>query len=491
MFDTTLAKNVMRVQIGLFVLVPAIWGTLFFIMPHAKESEYEKRPLCPAPAFSWDALLDNYTDSLDLYFSDNFPFREDFVKMAFQFNRWKGWHSDEMTFYATTSPVEGQLNTDSLMMDSMARAEQIIEAEGKAESSHGVMIYKGMAIQIFGGSEKLSNQYVNMVNTYEERFRGKAKVHVMITPTHQEYYLPNEYRHSSERKIINYIYENVTKNVTTSDVCGYLQAHRNEYIFFNTDHHWTGRGAYYAYVAFCKANKMEPVPIEKMEQHFIPGYLGSLYRLTLDPTVKERIDSVEYLIPPTQNKMYILSGANYSRRSPTPLFVKFAKGGNSYGVFLGGDLPLLCVDTDVKNGRKAVLIKNSYGNAFAPYLISHFEQVYIVDYRYFKGNLVNLVNQFGITDVIIMSNSFSSNTSTHTSYILNLLNGRGGTTTTTTPATGSTPTNTPTNTPNGNTPSNTPTTPNKQPNPTNPPSNPPSNPSAPSNPPAPTSPTGQ
>jgi hypothetical protein len=58
------------------------------------------------------------------------------------------------------------------------------------------------------------------------------------------------------------------------------------------------------------------------------------------------------------------------------------------------------ITTDVKNGKKAVVIKNSYGNAFVVYLISHYEEVWVVDFRYSQHNLVNLIRDNKINDLV-------------------------------------------------------------------------------------------
>jgi len=74
-----------------------------------------------------------------------------------------------------------------------------------------------------------------------------------------------------------------------------------------------------------------------------------------------------------------------------------------YGVFLGGDFPLVVGQTSVKNGRHVILIKNSYGNAFAPFLLPHFETVVVLDYRYFSGRLSTLINDLGLTDIVFLN----------------------------------------------------------------------------------------
>jgi hypothetical protein len=88
------------------------------------------------------------------------------------------------------------------------------------------------------------------------------------------------------------------------------------------------------------------------------------------------------------------------------LYAEYARGASAYGVFLGGDYPLMRITSDVKNGRKIAMIKDSYGNAFAPYLASHYEEVYVLDYRYFNGNIKTLMQQEGIQELLFAFNSY-------------------------------------------------------------------------------------
>jgi hypothetical protein len=122
-----------------------------------------------------------------------------------------------------------------------------------------------------------------------------------------------------------------------------------------------------------------------------------------------------------KNKCFKCSAKNPDKGSKSSLYVEFASGPNSYGVFLGGDIPLLRVDTEVKNGRKVLFIKNSFGNAFAPYLVSHYEEVYIIDYRYFNGSIKELIAKNGITDLVFLTPTFSANTQWHINKLTGIL----------------------------------------------------------------------
>ena len=80
---------------------------------------------------------------------------------------------------------------------------------------------------------------------------------------------------------------------------------------------------------------------------------------------------------------------------------------NSYVMFLGGDDYVVKVDTEVKNGRKLLVIKDSFGNAEIPFYTSSFEQIYVLDVRYFERNLVNFIETTGVTDVLFTMSAYS------------------------------------------------------------------------------------
>ena len=75
--------------------------------------------------------------------------------------------------------------------------------------------------------------------------------------------------------------------------------------------------------------------------------------------------------------------------------------GNTYSVFIAGDEPWEEIDNPDKNdGSACVLIKDSYGDAFAPFLVDHYDKTYIVDFRYYKDDLTQMIKDDKIKDVI-------------------------------------------------------------------------------------------
>ncbi|WP_448530156.1 DHHW family protein [Raineya sp.] len=406
----------LRVSTFLFVGLLMSFGVLFALLPKQEVSEYEKRRLTPIPQFSWKSFWKGtFMDSLDLYVADNFPFREGFVQTNFTLASWRGWKNEDIGFYKQ----EVVTNAEMLPLDSSTTPNpkitnpenEIIEGDAEKSPVKGVMIYNAMAIQLFGGTEASAKYCAEIANFYQKTLQKKAQVYLIIVPTHQEFYLPHKYRHSSEKKNIEYCYSQLDETIKSVDVVSTLYKHKNEYIYFNTDHHWTGLGAYYAYVEFCKKAGFEPVPLEKMERKAINGFLGSLYWLTRDKRLKENIDSVVYYKPAVEYVAFCNGKKNPEKRMGALLFAEFAKGPAAYSVYFGDDFSLVEItNKNLKNGRKAMIIKNSFGNAFAPYLVSHYEQVWVVDYRYWNKNLLKIIDEHKITDVILFHYSFSANT---------------------------------------------------------------------------------
>ena len=76
-----------------------------------------------------------------------------------------------------------------------------------------------------------------------------------------------------------------------------------------------------------------------------------------------------------------------------------------YSTFIAGDNPYTVIKNDnLKHGSSCVVVKESFGNAFVPFLVDHYEKIYVVDYRYWQGNVVKLAKEKKVDDVIFLNN---------------------------------------------------------------------------------------
>ena len=92
-----------------------------------------------------------------------------------------------------------------------------------------------------------------------------------------------------------------------------------------------------------------------------------------------------------------------------PFFYKYKDGsGGAYCTFMGGDMKLTTVRTSTKNGRRLIILKDSFGNAIPGWLFFSFEEIHVIDSRYFKRNMVDYVRTNHITDILFANNIFKA-----------------------------------------------------------------------------------
>jgi hypothetical protein len=413
-------------NIIVFFCTISILGILSLILPKDKISETEKRALCKFPTFSWHNLVEgDYTDSIELYYADNFPFREPMVQLASGTKDLYGYRSEDVMVYNIEKKddnkkkieLEKAMQIDTTLSDSLAIAKLDSMAllldtmKNGGEYVESVFIYAGKAFQMFGGSASTAKPFSNMVNLYRKTLPD-VKIFCMEIPTPIDFYLPSKYKNKNnyEKPNIDLVYAALDSGITPVHAYEELQKNTDKYLYFNTDHHWTGLGGYYAYRAFCTAAGFQPYELTSLEKKTKKKFLGTLYSLTHDKRLKENIDSVEYFkLPVTTTCVYYLDEKS-KKAYAAKLYSEGVRGPGSYGVFLGGDVPLFKITTPNKNGRRIMVIKDSYGNAFAPYLALHYEQVFVVDYRHFKSNIADFIKENKITDFIFAHNTFVVNT---------------------------------------------------------------------------------
>lgn len=429
----TLQNVAFKLNAGIFLLLLSITGGYFYLTPKQKISKLEQRNLASVPVFT----LKNYvkgtlTHQIDKYYDDHFPFRYFFINAANKIKSFKGFKNQEYTFYAgrkkptnaKENSLKRNLNYDSLAIlkeDSILKYK--VEDFGDYESINNIIVYNHAAIQSFSGSKAMANAYVKLLKEYATAYPN-LKIGLMVVPVGSDFYLPKSYssNQTRERDFISYLYDQCENNIVKVHAYSELINHIKEYIQFRTDHHWTGLGAYYAYCAFCKSYGLSPLPLESLTHKSFKHFVGTMYNYTQSDELLQHFDTVHYYKIPIQTKATIFK-SGISKGIPSKLYSEY--GG--YGVFLGGDWPLMVVQSGIKNGRKILVFKDSYGNPFCTYLPSHFEEVYIIDYRYFDANLNELISKNGITDILFAHNVFVANSGFTISRERNMLRMHYGT----------------------------------------------------------------
>ena len=217
----------------------------------------------------------------------------------------------------------------------------------------------------------------------------EADVYNIVVPTAQEFYAPND-RRADQTAGITALYNDLLSrkipNLYTVNAVQTLSDHAAEKIYFNTDHHWTQRGAYYVYAEYSCVNPniAELDPLDSYYTINKYGYVGSMYGFSGGSSYMSRSAEMLQLFYPKPD----YNGAIYRdpyMNSYMSSVRAVNSGYDSYKCFIGGDYPLEVYKTDVNNGRKVCIIKESYGDPFAAWAINNYEEVYVIDFRMFNG----------------------------------------------------------------------------------------------------------
>lgn len=437
------SKRTNERTVSLFLAVLYLLALISLIIPlRPSYSELEQRNLTKFPKPTLATIgSGEFFEDMNTWFADTFPFREQFLKLETSIAHLYGVQSatvvgdvgkaDEIP----DAPMEDDGTPESDVGDSNSSADSSnanqpaeqkqppeedaaipeMAKDAKSETFGAVLVVDDAAYEYFSFDQKVANHYIKMINSAAKKLNGKAKVYDLVIPTSMDVCVPDSVRSglntSSQEKAIEYLYGSMSPNVTTVKVLDSLIKHNadGEYVYFRTDHHWTALGAYYAYERFCQASGQTVKPLEQFEKVEYGNFQGSFYRDTQSAALGKNPDSVIAYIPPSTNTITITNPDgtvwDWYVVSDVTTWNSTAK----YSTFIGGDNPFSVIKNPKKNDGSAVLlIKESFGNAYAPFLVENYQNTYILDYRYFKNvdkrTLLQLVDKYNINDVLFLNN---------------------------------------------------------------------------------------
>jgi len=194
-----------------------------------------------------------------------------------------------------------------------------------------------------------------------------------------------------------------------------------ELLYYRTDYHWSALGAYYGHEGIRKNQGLPYTKYEDYDYKVYEQFLGSIYRKDPSSKVKSMADRLEVMYPLFPTASYKID--NLTEQNEAPLMYYNL---NSYLAFVGGTVgPYRRFVTGADTGRKVIIVTDSFGNAFAPYLFAYYDEVHMVDLRpayynkYIAGASVReYLEYYEIDDAYIM---LSTSSSMNSGYMLNYL----------------------------------------------------------------------
>ncbi len=434
-------------RVGLFFLLLLIGAVAVWVSPHPTHSDVEKRDLAKFPVFSIKTFFSgDYFDGINTWFADTFPGREGWVKLDSWENQFYRMSDEklygrpnkaddipdaptrpteeETTAAPTTTSKAGTTGTSAsttaptttaptTSKTTRAIADRDYWQDNQPENAptqtlDGVLVRGESAFEYYNFSQSTANEYVQAINRAASNLKGVAKVYDLVVPTSIDVMLPEAVRNklntSDQKKATEYLYGSMSASVVTVPVIDTLRAHNDEYLYFHSDHHWTARGAYYAYAAFAQKAGFKPHAIGEYTETVFDGFKGSFFSETQDAKLRE--DTVIAYEPIGGGDLFFVGSDGSELDWYIISDVSAWAASSKYNTFIGGDNPYTEITSgSVHDGSSIVVVKESFGNAFVPFLVDHYEKVYVLDYRYYSTmSLTEFVKANGVKDVLFINN---------------------------------------------------------------------------------------
>ncbi|MGN0107763.1 MAG: DHHW family protein [Hominilimicola sp.] len=373
-----------------FVLIMATF-IVVLALPADKESiEAENRVMSTVPPLDSDTVFSGeFASGFESFIGDNIGFRSFFTQLSKGIEDKKGFAPDTGTIISTNKDIgTGTTQKQTLLL------------------------LNNTIMEMFIRNPAQEQLYADAVNHYAESLPPNIKLYSMLIPTQLEFQEPM-YKNlqDSQKDAIDSIYEKLDENVTTVDAYSALANHHDEYIYFRTDHHWTQLGAYYAYREFMDENGGAAVNKDDFEVNKIQNVLGYLYDRVDAPEIAATPDTIEWYDVDPDNRLEITIHIIDDNGKPAAHSGKmYDRTKANYMFFFGSDHPIVeMTNNDNPDGKTLVVLKESYSNVLAPWLIQSYHKVILVDPRIYTGKFQEVIDEYSPDDVFIVNYIFTTN----------------------------------------------------------------------------------
>ena len=350
---------------ALFCAFLGVAVTANALTPDREFSDIENRALAKRPALSWKTVRTGaFMSDYESYITDQFPARD-------------GW---------------------------TAAKAYLEKAVGKQENNGVYFCDDSTLITRFEepDQKRLANN-IGYVNT----FADKAGVPVTfgLIPTQASVWadkLPQGAPNYDQKLVMQQAAQSVSPRFV--DLSAALTSHKDEPIFYRTDHHWTSLGAYYGYVGLAEALGYTPVPLEQYTKTTVSTeFYGTVFSSSGVRWVKP--DEMDTYVP--EDGITVVSHTYDSKGNPVEeprqLYDKsYLSKKDKYSMFLGGQQSLGVVKTGNPDKPKLLLIRDSYSDSLVPFLTAHFSEIHLMDFRYCKLSPSQYIAENGINQALVL-----------------------------------------------------------------------------------------
>ena len=283
------------------------------------------------------------------------------------------------------------------------------------------LIISGDRVMMPTGANNLK-AYGSVLTKIAEALPGKS-IYSITGPTSAAYFASDKYSTGSyDQSGAEGIIEATAQGVKVVKAYDMLLAHRDENIYFRSDVHWTALGAYYAYTAFCRTAGLTPASLGNdftMDTYkpFLGGLYSQIYKQPQAVRLKDNPEQLDYYVPRIGYQLTLYNMGNLKEPNKVDCIINtdFSNlGAYKYSCFAWGDQRIEKIDSDAPGGRSVLVVKDSYGSAFVPFLVPNYSKIYVIDPKGFnqEGSLSfdakKLVGDEEIDDIILCFSIYGS-----------------------------------------------------------------------------------
>ena len=360
---------------------------------------------------TWDTLVSGeWGAQVEAWYQESFPLRDQIAVLSDALASARGIQPGTQVVGQTGEPDEIPATGTTVSTPSSDEAGSDLSPDAQVEASvmSCVYVHDGAAYSPYYFSNAAAQAYADALSTAAGMVDEGINVYAIIAPNSAGVMLDDDVLEqlnaSDEAEAISYYYSLLPDSITSVDVMSTLQVHTDEYLYFRTDEHWTQLGAYYAYRALFSLKDEDPYELASFQEMDFDGFVGSYYTalglrsLTSDP------DTVQTWIPTSTNEMTYIDVEGVETDWRIIQDVSGWSSGSLYSCFAAGNQTWAEIhNSSVRDGSACIVVKDSYGNAFIPWLVEHYENIYIVDYRYVEESIADFAEVNGVTDVIVLT----------------------------------------------------------------------------------------
>lgn len=367
-----------KVLVILFCVFIFTINILNMLIPDRAFSETENRFLAEVPRFNIKSLLSGeFTSDFETYVSDQFIFKD----------YWVALKSD-------------------------------VERLSLKKENNGVFFGRdGYLLEDFKEPGERINNNLQQINYFINKLPN-ISIYLLLVPNSVKIYedkLPLFAQCYDQLKIIEKAKDSLDEEGIFIDVYENLNNKKDQYIYFKTDHHWTMRGAYYGYKKYCNVIGITPYDFDNyIVEEVDNNFYGTFYSKTSNRYIEA--DKIE-LFEPKVNISYEVKYSDKEAVSDTLYELKHLDKRDKYSMFLDGNHPLLKIKSSVNNNKRIVIFKDSYANVFIPFLVNHYEEIHVIDLRYYKLNPYEYIEENNINEALFLYNVSTFSKETNLSWL--------------------------------------------------------------------------